>query len=56
MNPVVTGVLAFAALALAFVAGSFIEFDGDSVEIEITEDGPLEQIGEELDEATGESG
>lgn len=52
MKPVFAGALAFFALGAAFVAGSFIEIESDGdIAIETTE-GPAEQIGSAIDQAT----
>ncbi len=53
MNPTTTGIIAAAAVIAAFVAGSMIEFDNGSIEIAspVETDGPLEQVGEALDNA-----
>ena len=53
MNPVTTGIVAAVAVIAAFAAGAMIEIDDDGVSLDspIAADGPLEQIGEKLDEA-----
>ncbi len=53
MNPVVTGVVAALALVAVFTAGAMIDFDSGSgpVKVELGQQGPLEQVGEALDEA-----
>lgn len=53
MNPILTGAIVAVALIAAFVAGAFIEFDDGSValNVEVGEQGPLEQVGEAIDEA-----
>lgn len=53
MNPTVTGVAAAAAVIAAFVAGSMIEFEDHSVSLDapFEMDGPMEKVGEALDNA-----
>lgn len=53
MNPTTTGIVAAVAIIVAFVAGSMIELDNGTIEIEspLASDGPLEQVGEALDNA-----
>lgn len=55
MKPVFVGSVAAAAIVVAFIAGSFVEIEEDgSVEIKVEEQGPLESLGEEVDEAVDE--
>ena len=53
MNPIVTGVIAAAALLAAFIGGSMIEIENGEITLEAptATDGPLEQAGEALDDA-----
>ena len=53
MNPTTTGIVAAVAIIAAFVAGAMIEFEDGSIEIAspVEQDGPLEQVGEALDNA-----
>ncbi|MEM7508612.1 MAG: hypothetical protein AAF415_17915 [Pseudomonadota bacterium] len=53
MKPIVTGGIAAAAIIVAFIAGSMIEIESDGdISLDTASDGPIEQIGEEIDEAT----
>lgn len=56
MNPTTTGIIAAAALIVAFVAGSMIEIEDGNIRLEspVQSDGPLEQAGEALDDATNQ--
>ena len=53
MNKTTTGIIAAVAIIAAFTAGSMIEIeDGDiALESPVASDGPLEQVGEALDNA-----
>ena len=53
MNPTVTGIAAAAAVIAAFVAGSMIDFDDDHISLvtPFETDGPMEKVGEALDNA-----
>lgn len=54
MNPTTTGIAVAVAVIVAFAAGSVIEFEDGSIELNnpIETQGPLEQAGEALDNAT----
>lgn len=54
MNPTTTGIIVAAAVIVAFVAGSMIEFEDGSFEISspVETEGSLEKVGEALDDAT----
>ena len=53
MKPVYTGLIAGAAVVVAFVAGSMIEIESDGdISIGVEQEGPIEQLGESIDEAT----
>lgn len=56
MNPTVTGIAAAAAIIVAFVAGSMIEFENGEIALEspVETEGPLEQVGETLDDAANQ--
>ena len=52
MNATTTGVIAAAAIIIAFVAGTMIEFESDGdITLSIEKEGPLEQLGEKIDQA-----
>lgn len=53
MNPTTTGIIAAAAIIVAFAAGSVIEFEDGAIELTnpVETQGPLEQVGEALDDA-----
>ena len=53
MNKTSTAIIATLAIIVAFTAGAMIEFENGDVSFEspLASDGPLEQVGEALDEA-----
>lgn len=56
MSPTTTGIVAAVAVIAAFAAGSMIEFDNGHIEVDnpVASDGPLEQMGEALDNAANQ--
>ena len=56
MNNTMTGIAVALAIIAAFVAGSMIEIEDGSIEIAspVEQEGPLEKVGEALDDAANE--
>ncbi len=51
MNPILAGGIAATAIVVAFAAGTMIEIEPDGdVSIDIEQEGPVEQLGEKIDE------
>lgn len=54
MKPVTVGIVVAAAIIVAFIGGSFIDFSDGSIDNPLESDGPLEQVGEALDDAASQ--